>query len=91
MLEDLRKEQLEHKIVEEFLTDIKKEFGRKDKETIKVAELKRLKQEEKTMKEFVQKFKKVTRDSKYKRRPLVKEFKKGMNKMICQRLIKLEW
>jgi len=33
----------------------------------------------------------VARESGYKRRPLVEEFKRGMNRMICQRLIKLEW
>jgi len=39
--------------VEEFLTDIRKEFGRGDKESVKVAELRRLEQENKTMEEFV--------------------------------------
>jgi len=33
---------LEYEIVEEFLADIKKEFGREDEETVKVAELRRL-------------------------------------------------
>jgi len=44
---------LEYKTVEEFLTDIRKEFGRGDKESVKVAELRRLEQENKTMEEFV--------------------------------------
>ena len=42
MLEDLEEELLKYKIVEEFLVDIKKEFGEEDKEMVKVAELKRL-------------------------------------------------
>ena len=42
ILEDLERELLEYETVEEFLTDIKKEFERGDKETVKVAELKRL-------------------------------------------------
>jgi len=33
---------LEYEITGEFLTDIKKEFGGGDKETVKVAELKRI-------------------------------------------------
>jgi len=33
---------LEYEIVEEFLVDVRKEFGRRDKESVKVAELKRL-------------------------------------------------
>ncbi len=36
----------------EFLADIRKEFGGEDKEIVKVAELKRLEQEEKTMEEL---------------------------------------
>jgi len=43
------------------------------------------------MEEFVQEFRKVTRESKYKGRSLVEEFKKGMNRTIHQRLIELEW
>ena len=42
------------------------------------------------MEEFVQEFKKAARESRYKGRPLVKEFKKGMNGMICQRLMESE-
>ena len=42
-----------YKIVEEFLTDIRKEFGRGDKESVKMVELRRLEQENKTMEEFV--------------------------------------
>ena len=44
---------LEYKIAGEFLTDIKKEFGGGDKETVKVAELRRLEQGEKTMEKYV--------------------------------------
>ena len=33
---------MEYEIAEEFLADIKKEFGGEDEETVKVAELKRL-------------------------------------------------
>jgi len=51
-LEELEEGILEYKSVEEFLTTIKKEFGRGEEESVKVAELKRLEQREKTMKEF---------------------------------------
>ena len=56
---------MEYEIAEEFLADIKKEFGGEDEETVKVAELKRLEQRERTMKEFVQEFRRVARDSGY--------------------------
>ena len=43
ILEDLKVGLLEYKTVGEFLAEIKKEFGRGDKEVVKVAELRRLK------------------------------------------------
>jgi len=45
----------------------------------KVAELKRIEQGERTMEEFMQEFKRATRGSKYKERPLIKEFKREMS------------
>jgi len=39
-LKDLEREILEYEIAEEFLVDIKKEFGREDEETVRVVELK---------------------------------------------------
>ena len=41
-MEDLKVGILEYEMVEEFLTDIRKEFGGEDKKATKVAELKRL-------------------------------------------------
>jgi len=38
------------------LVDIKKEFGRGDKETVKVVELKKIEQKGKTMEKFIQVF-----------------------------------
>ena len=38
------------------MLELKKEFGGGDEELVKMAELKRIKQEEKTMEEFVQEF-----------------------------------
>ena len=87
MLEDLEEDLLEYETAGEFLADIKKEFRRGDKEGVKVVELKRLEQGGKTMKEFVQEFRRAARESGYERRPLVEEFKREMNEIICQRLI----
>ena len=64
------------------MADIKREFGKGNKETIKVVELKRIEQEGKTIKEFVQKFQRVVRESGYEGRPLVEEFKRRMNRTI---------
>ena len=43
ILENLERGLLEYKITREFLVNIKKEFGERDKEIVKVVELKRLK------------------------------------------------
>jgi len=72
------------------LADIRKEFRKGDKESVKVAELKRLEQGKKIMEEFVQEFRRAARRSRYEERPLVEEFKKGINTTICQRLMKSE-
>ena len=66
MLEDLEVEEVEYELVGEFLTKIKKKFGRGDEESVKVVELKRMEQGGQSMKEYVQDFKKVARGSEYK-------------------------
>ena len=79
--------ELEYKSMGVFLAAIKKEFGGEEEELIKVAELKRLEQERRTMEEFIQEFRRVARGSRYKERPLIKEFKRSMNGMIRRKLM----
>ena len=90
-LEDLKGGLLEYEIVGEFLANIRKKFGEGDEESVKVAELKRLEQGNKTMEKFVQKFRRAERGSEYERRLLVEEFKGGISATIYQRLIKSKW
>ena len=66
---------------------IKKEFGREEEESVKVAELKRLEQGGRTMEEFVQEFKKVARGSGYEGRLLIEEFKREINRIIRKKLM----
>jgi len=61
-MEELKAGELEYKSVEEFLTSLKKEFGGKEEELVKAVELRKLEQEEKTMEEFVQEFKRAARE-----------------------------
>lgn len=75
VLEDLELENLEYEIVEKFLMNLKKEFREEDEEAVKIVELKRLEQRSKIIKEFVQKFRRAVRESKYEKRPLMEEFK----------------
>jgi len=90
MMEELEAEEIEHKMVEEFLTSLKKEFGGGEEESVKAVELRKLEQGEKTMKEFVQEFKRVARGSGYEGRPLIEKFKRGMNGGIRRKLMEVE-
>ena len=54
---------------------------------MKVAELKKVKQRSRTIEEFIQKFRRAVRGSRYEKRPLVEEFKKIMNGVIRRKLI----
>jgi len=90
ILEDLEAGKVEYELAGEFLAELKKEFGGGDKEAVKVAELKKLEQGERTMEEFMQEFKRAARGSGYERRPLIEEFKRGMNGMIRRKLMEVE-
>ena len=72
------------------MAEIKREFGEGDEESVKVAELKKIKQGERTMEEFVQDFKRVARESGYERCLLIEEFKWDMNRSIRRNLIEVE-
>ena len=87
LLENLEAGSLEYKIVREFLADLKKEFREGDNKMMKVAELKRIEQRNRTMEEFIQEFRRVARDSEYEERLLVEKFKQGMNEVIRKKLM----
>jgi len=91
MLEDLEGGLLEYENIGEFLVDIRKEYRGRDKESMKVAELRKLEQEGKMIEEFVQEFKRAARGSEYEERPLIEEFKREISATICQRLMESEW
>jgi len=82
---------LSYVTVRKFSLDLKEIFSRGDVKIIKVVKLKKVKQEGKIIEELGQKFRRVTRGSGYKERPLVEEFKRGMNGVIRQKLIELEY
>jgi len=82
--------EVEYESVEEFLTSLRKEFGGGEEKSMKVAELRRMEQGGKTMEEYVQEFKRIARGSRYEGRPLVEEFKRGMNGGIRRKLMEVE-
>ena len=75
VMEELEVGKVEYESAEDFLTCLKKEFGRGEEELVKAAELKKLEQGGRTMEEFVQEFKRAARESGYEERPLVEKFK----------------
>jgi len=90
VMEEMESGEVEYESAEEFLTSLKKEFGGGEEESIKVAELRKLEQGGRTMEEFVQEFKRAARESGYEGRPLVEEFKQGMNRGIRRKLMEAE-
>jgi len=82
--------EVKYESVEEFLTCLRKEFGGGEEESVKAAELRKLEQGGRTMEEFVQEFKRAARGSGYEGRPLVEEFKRGMNGGIRRKLMEAE-
>ena len=89
-MEELESGEVEYESAEKFLMSLKKEFGGGEKESVKAAELRKLEQGGRTMEEFIQEFKRVARGSRYKGRPLVGEFKRGMNGGIRRKLMEAE-
>ena len=53
---------------------------------MKLVKLKKVKQGSKIIKKFVEKFKKVARDSSFERRPLIEEFKREINIVIREKI-----
>ena len=90
VMEELESGEVEYKSVEDFLTSLKREFRGGEEESVKAAELRKLEQGGRTMEEFVQEFKRAARESGYKGRLLVEEFKRGMNGGIRRKLMEAE-
>ena len=90
MLDKLAKKELEVKSVEQLFTKIRNNFGETSEEERKIEQLRTIEQRGKTYDEYMQEFKKVTRGSSYERRPLIEEFKRGLNGSIRRKLAEAE-
>jgi len=86
-MEDLESGNIKYILVEDFLLNLKIEFGGENNNLAKVTELKKVEQGGKTIEEFVQKFKRTARESGFERRVLVEEFKQRMNRVIRRKLM----
>jgi len=86
LLDELAKGESEVELAEQLFAKIRDDFGETSEEKRKIEQLRTIEQGERTCNEYVQEFKKVTRRSGYKRRPLIKEFKRGLNRAIRRKL-----
>ena len=73
MLDKLAKGKSEIEIAEDLFTKIRNEFEETTEAERKVKQLRIIEQGERLCNEYVQEFKKVTRESSYKGKPLIKK------------------
>ena len=90
LLDELAKGESEVESVEQLFTKIRNDFGETSEEERKIEQLRTIEQAGRTCDEYVQEFKKVTRGSGYERRPLIEEFKRGLNGAIRRKLAEAE-
>jgi len=90
LLDELAKEESEVDTVEKLFTKIRNDFGETSEEERKIEQLRTIEQRGRTYNEYVQEFKKVARGSGYEGRPLIEEFKRGLNGPIRRKLAEEE-
>jgi len=90
LLDELAKGESEVESAEQLFTKIRNDFGKTLEEERKIEQLRTIEQGGRTCNEYVQEFKKITRGSGYEERPLIEEFKQGLNGAIRRKLAKAE-
>jgi len=90
LLDELAKGESEVEMAEQLFAKIQDDFGKTSEEKRKIEQLRTIEQGGRTCDEYVQEFKKVTRGSGYEGRPLIKEFKRGLNGGIRRKLAEVE-
>jgi len=90
LMDELAKGESEIESVEQLFTKIRNDFGETSEEERKIEQLQTIEQGGRTCDEYVQEFKKVTRGSGYEGRPLIEEFKRGLNRAIRRKLAEAE-
>jgi len=90
LLDELAKEESEVESAEQLFAKIRNDFGKTSEEERKIEQLRTIEQGGRTCNEYVQEFKKIARGSSYERKPLIEEFKRGLNGAIRRKLAKAE-
>jgi len=81
------KRELEVETMEELFSKIRNEFKETVEKERKVKQLRIIEQRGRTYNEYVQEFKKIARGSRYKKQPLIEEFKRGLSRRIRRKLV----
>jgi len=90
LLDELAKRESEVESVEQLFTKIRNDFGETSEEERKIEQLRTIEQGGRIYDEYVQKFKKIARGNSYEGRPLIKEFKRWLNRSIRRKLAEAE-
>jgi len=90
LLDELAKGESEVETVEQLFSKIRNDFGETSEKERKIEQLRTIEQGGRTCDKYVQEFKKVTRGSGYEGRPLIEEFKRGLNGAIRKKLAEAE-
>jgi len=90
LMDELAKGESEVETVEQLFSKIRNDFGEMSEEERKIEQLRTIEQGGRTCDEYVQEFKKVARGSGYEGRPLIEEFKRGLNGTIRRKLTEAE-
>ena len=90
LLDKLLKGESEIETVEELFSKMKNKFRKTIEEEKKIKQLKTIEQGERTYNEYVQEFKKIARESRYKRQSLIEKFKRKLSGEIRRKLVEVE-
>jgi len=90
LMDELAKGESEVETVEQLFLKIRNDFGEMSEEERKIEQLWTIEQGGRTCDKYVQEFKKVARGSGYEGRPLIEEFKRGLNGTIRRKLAEAE-
>jgi len=90
LLDELAKGESKVESAEQLFAKIRNDFGETLEEEKKIEQLRTIEQRGRTCNKYMQEFKKVARGSSYEGRPLIEEFKRGLNGAIRRKLAKAE-
>jgi len=89
-LDELAKGELEVESAEQLFAKIRDDFEETLEEERKIEQLRMIEQGGRTCNKYMQEFKKIARGSGYEGRPLIEEFKRGLNRAIRRKLVEAE-